>query len=456
MNRIASRAWVTVLIALLLVAGLGFFLAEFVVEGGDWAVFSGSPHVYTDGRATATLVDRNGEVLVDMSGERTYSQELSIRKSTLHWVGDRDGYIYTPFYDHYAKALSGFDVLNGVYRYGENTPEMTLTWDARVQAAALEALGSYHGTVSVYNYKTGALLCAVTTPTYDPDDPPDVEADEDGAYKGVYVNRFTQSAYIPGSIFKIVTLAAALETIPDIREQSFYCESVYEIDGEEVTCEGWHGWQDIEDAFANSCNCAFAQIVEQLGAETLTSYVEKFQVTDSFTFDGIETEKGNFDIGGAAALNVAWAGIGQYTDQVNPYAYLSFMGAIAGEGCGVQPYVVSQVAVGKEVTYQASPVTRERIMSRETARQLREYLGYNVEQVYGSYNFPGLTVCAKSGTGELGEGLRPNATFAGFVTDDAYPLAFFVAVEEAGYGSQICVPILSQVLSACVEAMDGG
>lgn len=85
------------------------------------------------------------------------------------------------------------------------TPALTLS--AAAQTAAYQALGNYHGTVGVYNYKTGEILCAVTSPSYDPDNMPDVEADTSGAYDGVYVNRFFQAAYTPGSIFKIVTLA---------------------------------------------------------------------------------------------------------------------------------------------------------------------------------------------------------------------------------------------------------
>ena len=78
----------------------------------------------------------------------------------------------------------------------------------------------------------------------------------------------------------------------------------------------------------------------------------------------------------------------------------------------------------------------------------------NVEIVYGAGNFPGLTVCAKSGTSQLGGGLTSNAMFAGFVTDEAYPLAFIVVVENGGYGSSTCVPILSKVLAACKAEME--
>ena len=79
----------------------------------------------------------------------------------------------------------------------------------------------------------------------------------------------------------------------------------------------------------------------------------------------------------------------------------------------------------------------------------------NVKSVYGDGNFPGLSVCAKSGTSQLGGEQDPNAMFAGFVQNEEYPLAFIVVVENGGYGSHTCVPILSKVLSACKAVMDG-
>ena len=73
---------------------------------------------------------------------------------------------------------------------------------------------------------------------------------------------------------------------------------------------------------------------------------------------------------------------------------------------------------------------------------------------YGAENFPGMTVCAKSGTGQVGGDQKSNAMFTGFVMDEQYPLAFIVAVEDAGYGRAVCVPILSKVLADCKLLMD--
>ena len=84
--------------------------------------------------------DREGFMLLDIIDGRTYSDSLSVRQSTLHWVGDRKGNISAPAISHYAKEMSGFDTLNGVYAYGGVGGDATLTLSSRVQTAALEAL----------------------------------------------------------------------------------------------------------------------------------------------------------------------------------------------------------------------------------------------------------------------------------------------------------------------------
>ena len=456
MNRIAGRAGITLLLVVLLLAGFVLFIAQFVMQSDDWVIFSGSPHVYNGGNiGCGAVVDAEGALLLDMNNGREYSNSLDLRKSTIHWVGDRYGSISAPALPSYAAQLAGYDLLGGVYSYGQTSGVAKLTLAGSVQTAALEAMGGYSGTVAVYNYKTGQLLCAVTTPTYDPDDVPDVESDDSGKFEGLYVNRFTQSRYIPGSIFKVVTLAVALETQPQIAEQTFVCTGSYEIGGDEITCEGAHWEQDLTAAFRNSCNCAFAQIAQQLGGDTLERYVERFGVTEELTFDGITTAEGNFDVENASEVSVAWSSIGQYNDQVNPCAYLTFMGAIANGGKGALPYLVEEISVGSGNTYTAKTKMGERIMSVATADALVTYLRNNVENKYGSENFGGLTVCAKTGTAEVGGEKKPNAMLVGFATDPEYPLAFIVCAEDAGYGSTVCIPIAGQVLSACKAYLDG-
>ena len=454
MNRIARRSTITLLLAILLVVGFSLFVVEFVMEADTWVISPGSPHVYNAANiGTGTVVDRNGNLLLDMADTRSYSTSETLRKSTLHWLGDRDGYISAPILSNYAAEIAGYDMVSGLYAYGDNTGIAKLTLSAEVQNAALEAMGGYSGSVAVYNYKTGELLCAVTTPTYDPDHVPDIAGDTTGAYEGVYLNRFVQSVYIPGSIYKIVTLAAALETVEGIEDQTFYCSGTYTIGPDEITCESGHGTQTLQSAFRNSCNCAFGQIAIMVGAENMQRYVEAYGLTEGVAFDGITTAAGNYDVAETAYANLAWSGIGQYTDQVNPCAFLTFMGAIAADGKGVSPYLVEQISVGNNTTYQAATQNRDRIMDADTAQTVSAYLRANVTERYGDWNFPGLSVCAKTGTGEVGDGQKPNAMLAGFVENEAYPLAFIVFVENAGYGANVCIPIAASVLEACKTIM---
>ena len=456
MNRVASRAAIAVLLALLLIAGLGFFVAEYLMNAEDWVMFAGSPHVYTGGNIGCGIVtDREGILLLDMNGDRTYAESKALRKSTVHWLGDRYGSISAPALPAHAADLAGYDLLNGVYAYADASGVAKLTLSGKVQTAVLEAMEGKKGTVAVYNYQTGAILCAVTTPNYDPDNVPDVEKDDSGKYEGMYVNRFTQSAYIPGSIFKIVTLAAALEEYPDAQDMMFKCSGSLELDGGKITCEKSHGKQTLKEAFQNSCNCAFAELALKIGPENMEAYVDAFGVTDVISFDGIETAEGNYQAAGEKRIDIGWSGVGQFNDLVNPCAFLTFVGSIAGGGEGAMPYVVENVLVGNTRTYTAKPQKVENTISKNTARIVTEYMRNNVKNKYGDEYFPGLAVCAKTGTAEVGGDKKPNAMLAGFVADGNYPLAFIVCVEDGGYGAKVCLPIASQVLGACVEALEG-
>lgn len=452
MNRIASRSGIVLILALVLVLGFVFFVVEFSVKSKDWVVNAGSPHVFNGKNLNCgVIVDREQILLLDMQEDRRYSSDGQIRKSTVHWLGDRYGKIDSPALASYADEMVGYDLLSGVYEHSETVGVTEMTIDSRIQVAALDALGDYKGTVAVYNYKTGQLLCSVSTPTYDPDNVPEDIED----YDGVYWNRFTQSVYIPGSIFKTVTLAAALESIPDIDTRSFVCTGVCQLGVDKITCEAAHGTQSLKAAFTNSCNCVFAQIAQELGADVLEKYVHQFGVIAPVAFDGVTTAAGAFTATNEPVF-LGLSAIGQHEDQINPCAFMVYMGAVANEGIVTMPHIVQEVTVGDNQTYSAQTVTGNRIMSEETAQLMIEYMRNNVTQKYGDWNFPGLSVCAKTGTAEVGGEQKPNAMFTGFVADEEYPLAFIVCVEDGGYGSDICIPIASKVLSVCKEVIDEG
>ena len=456
MNRVTKRTWLISVFIGILVFGMVLFLGEYALKAKKWVIFQGSPHVYNSANlGMGTLTDRSGEILLDITEDRTYSENETTRRSTLHWVGDRMGYINASAVTNYAAELSGFDLINGLYAMEGTGGTMELTLSASVQNAALKALNGQRGTVGVYNYKTGEILCAVTSPTYDPDNVPDIEGDTSGKYEGVYVNRFIQSAYVPGSIFKVVTTMAALDCVPGIEEMTFKCTSKLEYGSEAVTCMTWHGTQTLKRALANSCNCVFAQVAELVGKDNMVEYVKKFGITQPLSFDGITAAAGHYDISEAAPVSFAWSCIGQYNDLVSPVQFMTLMGAIGGGGTAAMPYLVSQVRSGENITYEAEVRKTEKLMSSEVAAVVAGYMRNNVTTIYGDGNFPGLQVCAKSGTSELGGGLKSNAMFAGFVQNEEYPLAFIVVVENGGFGGKTCVPVLSKVLAECKRVLDG-
>lgn len=455
MNRVARRAKFALVLAAVLLGGLVWFCADFLIHGSQWVVFSGSPHVYRGGNLDCGVVtDREGRVLLDMTNGRTYADDADLRRATIHILGDRYGNISAPALAEYSSQMVGYDLVNGIYTVNGKSGQASLTICAEAQLAALEGLNGRKGVVAVYNYKTGEILCMVSSPNYDPDNEPDIGEDTSGAYEGVYLNRFTQSAYVPGSIFKLVTTAAALEAIDDIEERTFYCEGTYDIGADTVVCEGYHGQVDLGQALTKSCNCAFAQLALELGPERLGAYARQFGITEPLEFDGITTASGSFDVSNAADVNVAWAAIGQYTDTVNPARFMTFMGQIAGGGKAAVPYLVDRVSSGPFSSYSARTKMTDAVMERETARRLAELMRDNVIYGYGDWNFPDISVCAKSGTAEVGGGREPNATFAGFAQDPDYPLAFVVVVENGGAGGATCAPIISDVLQACMDCMD--
>ena len=217
-----------------------------------------------------------------------------------------------------------------------------------------------------------------------------------------------------------------------------------------VRVPGWGPGDPQREHSSHSC-CAAAR---DLGSRKLSEVAERIGVNQSFSFDGLYTRAGNFDLAGADQNAIAWAGVGQHTDLVNPYQFLRFMGAVANGGSAAEPYLVAEAKNNGKVKYRAKTGMTDALLTEEDAVLLQQMMRYNVEAIYGTWNFPGVQVCAKSGTAETG-GDSNTATFAGFVLDERYPLAFIVVVEEGGAGSATCAPIAGSVLQACINVMDG-
>ena len=210
MKQVKQRTLLIYILLILFVAGLVLYTARYVALGSRWASFPGNLSAYDSGiPILGQILDRSGVVLYD-AAQGAYSDDDALRRATLHAVGDREGNISTSALQSFQKQLIGYRLLTGTAGGGGR---VYLTLDSRLQTAAYEALNGAKGTIGVYNYQTGEILCMVSSPSFDPADPPEIR-DGDTQYDGVYLNRFLSSAFTPGSVFKVVTAAASARKSP--------------------------------------------------------------------------------------------------------------------------------------------------------------------------------------------------------------------------------------------------
>lgn len=451
MKKIEKRAIMCLLLALVLFVGLGVFCYRYYTDGDDWAAYEGNRDVYANGDlAKGALYDRNGQLLMKNTADGPiYNDNSSVRKALMHVTGDKDNNISTGVNRAFTDELIGYDFINGVYTLNNEGESITMTLDADACATANNALAGRRGTVGVYNYETGEIICMVSSPTYDPVYPPSAPEE------GTYINRFTSATFVPGSIFKLVTAAASLENFDDAHSWTVNCIGSLDYGhGDKVTDLSVHGTVDLKKALEVSCNCYFGRLAERLGPGQMEVYTEKAGLNQSLDINGIKTAEGTFDYP-ESGIGLAWTGIGQWHDMVNPCSMMVYMGAIANDGKAVLPYLInpsSQVGKkAKEISRKELGIKTKKMIDPETASSLKEMMANNVTNNYGSGAFPGLDICAKSGTAEVGGGKTPNAWFVGFLKDPENPYAFVVLVENGGYGSSVAGAVANTVLQDIVD-----
>lgn len=425
MKKVKRRATAALLIAALLVVGLAVYLVRLADDGGAWASY------FSGGTPGGTILDRNGVVLYS-SDEDGYSfaEDWSTRVSCYHLLGDPNGNVRTGALRQFRDRLAGYSFVEGA----TSGKTISLSVDSTLNVTACSALAGRSGAVMLMDYTTGEVLCMVSSPGDDPENPSSEPAD------GTYLNKCLSSSFTPGSVFKLVTLAAAIDNIPDLFERSLWCEGEMIVDGALLTCTGSHGSQTIEQALANSCNCAFGTLALELGPELMAEYAEKLGMTASLQLDGMDVLPGSFTKGEAGSVGLAWSGVGQYEDLVCPYAMLRYVSAIANGGSVYEPTLLGHGSLDRETE----------LLSAETAQRIAEMMNYNVQNAYGSWVFPGLDVSAKTGTAEVGDGTS-HAWMTGFLNDPAHPYAFVVILEHAGGGLANAGPVANAVLQAAVS-----
>ena len=425
MKQITNRAVSVLLLAAFVIVGTLLYVFRYVDHGQDWA----AAYSRENAGASGALIDRNGVVLASYSPhESLFQEDEELRRANYHVTGDYYGRTGTGLLTDY----QDYSLLTGSSR--SRNAVLYLNVDSELNRRAWQVLDGRSGAVLVTNYKTGELLCMVSSPTIDP-----LEA-EPNPPEGAYLNRCLAASFVPGSVFKLVTAAAAIEKIPDLSERRFLCEGAVEIAGVEIVCSGYHGEQTFEEALSNSCNVAFSQIAVELGQETMLKKVRDLGFLDSQRLDGIPTVAGSFPTDFVGDPELGWAGVGQSTDLICPYAMLRYVSAIANDG----------VLLGPQLVRDGSTGSAERLLRSETAKALQRLMHYNVVNGYGEYRFPGLALCAKTGTAERGDG-SSNAWFVGFLADEEHPYAFVVMIERGGSGLGAAGSAANEILQFAVN-----
>lgn len=461
MKRIMSRSIFILVITLAVVAGISLLAFRLLTQNEQWVSQPYNGHVASsNGLAQAgDITDRNDVVLAytNADEERIYHEDYATRCAMLHVVGDNSLNISTAAQSMYRGDLTGYSFIFGLGlpKSLRTNNSLELTVDANACKAAYEAFNGKDGACVVYNYKTGEVLVDVSAPSYDPQNPPEITEENEHEYDGVYLDNVVSSSYTPGSIFKVVTAAAAIENIPDIYSRTFECTSEYDIDGQKITCEYAHGTLDFTNAVAQSCNVACAQMAIEVGEEKMTETAEKMGFNKTFEVSGITLSKSVYTLENALGDNqLGWSGIGQFEDLANPMHMAIMCGAIANGGTPVNPYLYKSDASVLQKLGVTSAKESQQMLSQDTAMKVQDIMRATADYYYNARGLTmgGLNFCAKTGTAEVTEGKEPNAWIIGYTEDENHPYAFAVVVEEGGYGISAASPVAQAAISALVNS----
>ncbi|MER7128956.1 peptidoglycan D,D-transpeptidase FtsI family protein [Streptosporangium saharense] len=362
----------------------------------------------------------------------------------------------------------GLDLISGERTKGAN---VDLTINPKAQEAAYRALSASgkKGALVAIEPKTGAILAMVSVPTYDPNTlvGPDKSKVND-AYNKLdknedkpVVDRAVERSYPPGSTFKVVTLAAYLESDDSVTPQTEVdAPQVLDLPNTSADLPNYGGAAcgsgrvTLTFALERSCNTPFAKIAMNLGYDALKEQAEKFGI-------GGEPLKIPMDVAGSgigpeedkAAL--AQTSIGQRSNQMTPLQMAMVAAGIANNGVVMKPYLVNKIAdaEGGEIDA-ADPTELSTAMSEENAAKLKEMMVSVVNNgTANAAQIPGVTVGGKTGTAETARGKAPHAWFISFAPaeDPKIALALIVESGSAGddaSGGHTAAPIAKSVMEA--------
>lgn len=466
-QRMNFKVLMVVLVGLfvLLAAYGGYSISTY---GTRWFASSKNPRVRAEKRnaVMGDILDRNGVVLATTSdGKRVYQADENNRKAMVHLLGDGMGNISNGVETFQASYLLGFETsfgekvletVRGETRRGDN---LTLTVDAKLCALAADAFqqnektAGKRGAAVVLNYKTGEVLALVSLPNYDP---LNITEETKNDLSRPFWNRATQSAYPPGSTFKIITTHSAFLNLPDAAARDFSCAGALPVMDQVITDFGSasHGTLKLEKAFIQSCNNVYASLALELGDKKLRKTAEAFGFNDNFLFRDLVVENSRYPTEKRNQVEIAWSGAGQSQVAATPLHMAMVAACIANDGVMMEPRLIySAQSSSGMVRQEYSGKVYKKVMTPQEAQILSDWMGKVVTSGTGSRaQVSGVKVCGKTGSAESGLEGRDvtHGWFVGFMDDDRWPYACAVLVEDIADGDgggSTAAPIAQKLFS---------
>ena len=327
------------------------------------------------------------------------------------------------------------------------------TLDPELQQAAWAALGDHRGAVIAMEPDTGKILAMVSKPGYDPNtlaqDWEVLNADEGG--QSPLLNRAAQGLYPPGSTFKIVTALEYMREHPqDYKDYRFDCSGTYVNGDYTIRCYHGesHGSQDFVQAFANSCNGAFASLGLELDLASLKGTAEELLFNRELPLTGFPYKESSFVMEpGAGTWEILQTSMGQGKTEMTPLHNALLTAAIANGGTLMKPYLLDRVvSAGEEEVKKFMPEAWGSLMTAQEAANLTELMEAVVTVGTASaLRTDAYQAAAKTGSAEFETGRETHAWFTGFAPAQDPKLVVTVLVEEAGTGGRAAAPIARQL-----------
>ncbi|MHB8895465.1 MAG: peptidoglycan D,D-transpeptidase FtsI family protein [Candidatus Geothermincolia bacterium] len=337
-----------------------------------------------------------------------------------------------------------------------------MTTDSRVQEVAAEALSDVKGAVVAMDPKTGKVLAMVTSPTYNPNAAVPASGKDNQAQWDAYnadpnrplFNRATSGLYPPGSSFKVVTGAAALDQGVVTPDTPFDCTGKLLVHGYTIYDfnKKSHGSLTFAEALVVSCNITFAQVGLKLGAPALVQYSEMFGFNKVTPFDLPTAVSHIQDAKTMDPVALASASFGQGQDLATPLEMAMVASTVANGGVLMKPYLVDEVKdYNNKIIQQFGPKAMRRVVDQKTAQTLTEIMIRVVSDGTGTAaQIDGVDVAGKTGTAEVENG-EPHAWFICFAPAHDPKVAVAVVVENGGEGGRTAAPIARDVLEEALR-----